>query len=77
MHVVGLQKNPLIGTVVETGDLFPATGYYSFAGHKDGAGEGCFIPPQVELGMLFERGDRVPDLVACTHVVRWRLDAVY
>ena len=53
---MGLQKNPLIGTVVETGDLFPTTGYYSFAGHKDDVGEGCFVPPQVKFGMLFERG---------------------
>ncbi len=74
---MGLQKNPLIGTVVETGDRFPATGYYSFAGHKDDVGDECFVSPQVKFGMLFERGDRVPDLVACTHVVRWKLDAVY
>lgn len=70
-------RHPLIGTEVETGGRFPVTGYYSFVKHKDGGGEDCFVSPQVRNGMLFEKGDRVPDLVSCPHTVCWRLNSVY
>ena len=63
--------------VVETGHVFPETGYYSYVGHRDGDDEGCFVSVYAERGMLFKKGMRAPNLISCSHTVSWRLTAVY
>ncbi|MDA7940225.1 MAG: hypothetical protein MPJ04_06820 [Nitrosopumilus sp.] len=68
---------PQIGTTVETGQTFPETGYYSYAGHKGDHSEGCYVSPYAKGGMLFRKGRRAPDLISCSHAVRWKLDAIY
>ena len=73
----GKKRDKRIGMTLRTGGTFPVTGYYAYAGHEDGGGRDCFVSPQCATGMLFERGDKVPDLVACTHVVVWRLVSVW
>ncbi|MDA7953601.1 MAG: hypothetical protein MPJ05_07305 [Nitrosopumilus sp.] len=66
-----------VGTTVETGQVFPYTGYYSLLRHKNDDEDGCFVSPEARYGMLFERGEEAPDLLACPHVVVWKLDIPY
>lgn len=66
-----------IGALVYTGGLFPVTGYYQYVEHAEPLAETCFVSRQAMHGMLFERGDKVPDLAACGHKVIWKLVAIY
>ncbi|MDA7991366.1 MAG: hypothetical protein MPK30_09765 [Gammaproteobacteria bacterium] len=63
--------------VVETGQVFPETGYYSYVGHRDGGGEACFVSKYAKWGMLFKKGMKAPNLGSCSHTVSWNLDTVY
>lgn len=70
-------REPRVGMMLETGEMFPVDGYYSYAGHKDADGEKCFVSPRAIGGMLFLKGMRVPNLGSCPHAIYWRLNSIY
>ncbi|MDA7941937.1 MAG: hypothetical protein MPJ06_03840 [Nitrosopumilus sp.] len=65
------------GLILESGDRFPVDGFYSYVDHKNGDEDDCFVSPRARGGMLFLKGMKVPDLGACSHHIRWRLNAIY
>ncbi|RNJ79768.1 MAG: hypothetical protein D9C04_03600 [Nitrosopumilus sp. B06] len=65
------------GALFKSGEKFPVTGYYSYADHVGLDKVDCYVSPNVKAGMLFTKGELVPKLIACPHVVSWRLDASY
>lgn len=58
---------------VETGGLIPVSGYYCYMGHRDGDDDGCFISMYARDGLFFREGERMPDLIACRHVILWKI----
>ena len=73
---VRLIEDDRIGRRVESGPLVPWTGYYMYVGHKDGGDFDCFVSPQFESGMFFERGEKVPGIISCDHPVVWKITAL-
>lgn len=68
---------PEPGMMLRSGDKIPVDGFYSYIGHVNDDDRGCFVSYRARGGMMFLKGMTVPDLGACQHEVRWRLNAVY
>lgn len=60
-------------TIIETGQQFLITGYYSYYQHLDGKPHSeCFVPEQSSK-MLFKKGEKAPTLGSCSHIILWIL----
>lgn len=56
--------------VIKSGEIFPVTGYYKYAGHVMKNSEKCFSPPQ-DSKMLYKAGETAPPLGSCPHDIKW------
>lgn len=71
-----METQSLDSTVVSSGDTFPRTGYYGYAGHAQGSDADCFVPPQAKR-MIFDKGEKAPLLGGCPHAIKWKFIARY
>ncbi len=63
-------QNANLQVPVTSGDPFPETGYYKYAGHVDDDYRHCFIPEQAHH-MIFDKNEKAPLLGSCPHKVKW------
>lgn len=60
--------------IVNSGDIVQQSGYYVLV--KDPAHDAlkCPIPEIAYSGIYFAKGYKAPDLITCSHKIKWELD---